>query len=111
MDRFPEAFKGFEQMVDVERIDSFRQLRLAFASWAGQKWLDTYMQLKALGVEARKLGIPVVAEKRPFANRGRGIAQVPERKAVTWRHEVVTVRGSCQDRYRDLKTGRFLRKP
>jgi hypothetical protein len=34
MDRFPEAFRRFEEVVDVDRIQSFRQLRLAFAYWA-----------------------------------------------------------------------------
>ena len=29
----------------------------------------------------------------------------------TWRHETVTVRGKPQVRYRDLKTGRFIKKP
>jgi hypothetical protein len=68
------------------------------------------MQMMALKVEARKLGIPVVFERRPSV-APRGVAHVPERVALTWRHEVVTVRGSSQHRYRDLKTGRFIRKP
>jgi hypothetical protein len=59
MDRFPEAFKRFEEVVDVDRIESFRQLHFAFASWSGRKWHDTYMQNRALAVEARKHGIPL----------------------------------------------------
>ena len=104
MDRFPEAFNRFEEVVDVRRIESFRQLRLAFASWAGWKWHDTYMQNRALANEAHKLGIPVSIGRRPVA-RHHG------RTAVTWRHEVVTVKGKSQIRYRDLKTGRFIKKP
>jgi hypothetical protein len=110
MDKFPEAFKRFEQMVDVERIESFRQLRLAFASWAGQKWHDTPLQLNALAVEARKQGIPVAVQGRHSAHR-RGFAHFPSRRAVSWRHEVVTVKGHYQNRYRDQKTGRFIKKP
>jgi hypothetical protein len=68
------------------------------------------MQMMALKVEARKLGIPVSVEGRPSV-APRGLAHFPERVSVTWRHEVVTVKGSSQDRYRDLKTGRFIRKP
>jgi hypothetical protein len=111
MDKFPEAFSRFEQVVEVDKIESFRELLVQFRMWAGQKWHGTNRQLNALAVEPRKRGIPVVVEKRPLANRGRGVAHVSERVAVSWRHEVVTVRGSCQDRYRDLKTGRFVRKP
>jgi hypothetical protein len=104
VDRFPEAFRRFEEVVDVRRIDSFRQLKLAFASWAGWKWLDTYMQNRALAVEAWRLGIPVLVDKRPsFHMYGR--------KTATWRHEIVTVKGKSQTRYRDLKTGRFIKKP
>jgi hypothetical protein len=29
----------------------------------------------------------------------------------TWRHETVSVRGKSQVRYRDLETGRFIKKP
>jgi hypothetical protein len=65
---------------------------------------------RALKVEAKKLGIPVSVERKPSV-APRGVANVPERLAVAWRHEVVTVRGSSQNRYRDLKTGRFIRKP
>jgi hypothetical protein len=104
VDRFPEAFRRFEEVVDVSRIQSFRQLRLAFAYWAGWKWHDTYMQNRALAVEARRLGIPVFVERRP-------VARFHGRTAVTWRHEVVTVKGKSQVRYRDLKTGRFIKKP
>jgi len=45
---------------------------------------------------------------------GTGESEVPfapEKRPLTWRYEVVTVRGGSQDRYRDLKTGRFIRKP
>jgi len=104
MDRFPEAFRRFEEVVDVRRIQSFRQLRLAFAYWAGWRWHDTYMQNRALAIEARKLNIPVFVERRPVAfSYGRTV--------VTWRHEVVTVKGKSQVRHRDLKTGRFIKKP
>ena len=104
MDRFPEAFSRFEEVVDVRRIESFRQLRLAFASWAGWKWHDTYMQNRALANEAHRLGIPVFAERRP-------IARFHGRNAVTWRHEIVTVKNKSQIRYRNLRTGRFIEKP
>jgi hypothetical protein len=104
VDRFPEAFRRFEDVVDVRRIQSFRQLRLAFAYWAGWKWHDTFMQNRALAVEARRLGITVFIERRP-------VAHFHGRTAVTWRHEVVTVKGKSQVRYRDVKTGRFIKKP
>jgi len=62
------------------------------------------MQNRALTVEARRLGIPVYIERRP-------VARFHGRKAVTWRQEIVIVKGKSQNRYRDLKTGRFIKKP
>lgn len=55
-------------------------------------------------MEARRLGIPVFVERRP-------VAHVYGRTAVTWRHKVVTGKGKSQNRYRDLRTGRFIKKP
>jgi hypothetical protein len=86
VDRFSEALRRFEEVVDVSRIQSFRQLRLAFSHWAGWKWHDIYMQNRALAVEARRLGITAFAERRP-------IARFHGRTAVTWKHEVVLVKG------------------
>jgi len=110
LDKFPEAFRRFEEVVDVDRIESFTQLELAFALWAGQKWHGTYLQREALAREARQRGIPafVASGRVPY---GRRTSHVAQREAATWRHEVVNVRGHSQDRYRDLKTGRFIRKP
>lgn len=96
MDRFPEAFRRFEEVVDVDRIKSFRQLTLAFSLWAGEKWKDTWKQREALRVEAERLGI--VQPERPVPSK-------------TWRFEWVEVKGKPQIRYRDLKTGRFIKKP
>jgi hypothetical protein len=30
---------------------------------------------------------------------------------ATWRHETITVKDKSQNRYRDLQTGRFIKKP
>lgn len=60
MDKFPSAFKRFEQTVDTSKIKSLQQLKLAFQSWAGRKWKDTTKQVQALRVEAVRLGIPEV---------------------------------------------------
>ena len=56
-DKFPEAFRRFEQNVSTRQIKTFEQLTLAFSSWAGLKWKDTSRQNDALAVQARKLGI------------------------------------------------------
>jgi hypothetical protein len=96
VDKFPEPFKRFEKDVDISEIKSFRQLKLEIASWMSEKWKDTSAQNRALSVEARKRGIPVERAYVPF---------------VSWRHETVLARGKGQARYRDLKSGRFIRKP
>ena len=85
-DRFPEAFKRFEEVVPVRRIKSFEQLKLAFGAWAGEKWIPTNRQLEALAVQARKHGIPIYAEER----------RVFRFPSVSWRHETVMIKGKSQ---------------
>jgi hypothetical protein len=104
-DRFPEAFRRFEEDVDVSKFESFRQLELAFGHWAGQKWIPTYRQLDALRYEARRIG----ALRDGF--RRRNTIYFPYSPNISWRHETVSVRGRIQHRYRDNRSGRFIKKP
>jgi len=56
-DKFPEAFNRFKEDVNVRNIKTWKQLQLAFGSWAGKKWVPTGKQLDGLAIQARKLGI------------------------------------------------------
>lgn len=56
MDKFPEAFKRFEHVVDVDKFDNYRELAYSFSAWAGKNWRDSYKQNLALMKEGRKLG-------------------------------------------------------
>ena len=53
MDKFPEAFRRFENDVDIGRLESYRQLTLSFRWWAGQRWKGTTRQWSALNSEAK----------------------------------------------------------
>lgn len=103
-DRFPEAFRRFEDVVYVDRFENYQQLAYAFSSWAGKRWRDTYKQNLALEREARRLGI---SGEIPAYHR----RQNPYHFKTTWKCETVMVKGKPQNRYRDLKTGRFIKKP
>lgn len=72
MDKFPEAFERFERTHNTKDIKSFDELRMAFDSWAGDRWRDSPRQLRALAHEARRLGIPVPVSlrRRRVAERG-----------------------------------------
>lgn len=114
MDRFPEAFERFERVVEIGRFRSYFELALAFQSWAGRNWKGTAKQWKALDRESENLGFsPPTIYGSSTRTRGYSTYHVPTRKtkAVTFRHEVVNVKGKSQNRYRDLKTGRFIKKP
>jgi hypothetical protein len=89
-EKFQEAFERFEDVVDVDSIDSFGELRSAFSEWAGYKWKDTGLQLHALSDEARRLGL------------------LP--RPVSYRIFYVNVRGKPQERWRDNRTGRFIKR-
>jgi len=105
VDRFPEAFERFERVVDISRFDSYRELAYAFSHWAGRRWVDSYDQNLALREEARKRGFFDARLPRYFER------QSARETRQSWRHETVIVRGKSQDRYRDIKTGRFIKKP
>lgn len=70
MDKFPEAFRRFEQQVNIKNIKEFNQIEMMFGGWAGKKWLPTQKQSLALAREADKRGIrnitiPEWVVKRP----------------------------------------------
>jgi hypothetical protein len=64
LDKFPEAFKRFEQVVDVSKIKTFQQLLSAFRLWAGRKWVGSPLQVEALKEEAFKREIPQIPVTR-----------------------------------------------
>ena len=105
VDRFPEAFQRFEQVVYVDRFKSYRELAYAFSYWAGKRWVDSPEQNRALKREAERRGFRDA--KIPLYFRRH--SQVSTHR--TCRRETVIVRGKAQARYRDLKTGRFIKKP
>jgi hypothetical protein len=114
MDRFPEAFERFESDVYVDKFESYSQLLFAFQSWAGRNWNGTEKQWSAFNAQAERLGFDVpsfIREEVRESGLSGSYSSGGRQEAVTWRHEVVTVKGNSQDRYRDLKTGRFIRKP
>ena len=102
---FPEAFQRFESVVDIRRFRSYRELTYAFSHWAGRRWVDSYKQNDALRDEARKRGFFDARLPRYFERQS--VRQTKQ----SWRRETVTVKGKSQVRYRDLKTGRFIKKP
>ena len=102
MDRFPEAFHRFEKVVDLRSFRSGRELTYAFTHWAGRRWINSYLQNKALKRELEKIGfieyLPRYTKPQFYTKQ-------------TWKREIVRVKSKTQVRYRDIKTGRFIRKP
>jgi hypothetical protein len=112
MDKFPEAFRRFENDVDISKFESYHQFITAFRWWGGQRWKGTAKQWRALNREAENLGFNVPNVYRD-SMRGKRYSEVyyVEERASTWRMETVNVKGAKQARYRDLRTGRFIKKP
>jgi hypothetical protein len=81
------------------------EIGFPFSSWAGEKWMFTRRQMDALTVEALRLGIPVQSERERRVPYSHWTSQ------PTWKYETINVRGKSQKRYRDIKTGRFIKKP
>ena len=109
-DRFPEAFERFENDVDIGQFTSYHQLTMTFRHWAGERWKGTYRQWNALNREAENVGfdVPEVYEE---AIREKRYTDFYGRDNSTWKRETVSIRGVTQNRYRDVRTGRFIKKP
>jgi hypothetical protein len=75
---------------------------MVFSKWAGTNGRITKPQEEALKVEALRIGIKNIPQTR----RPR-----PTYNLRTWRPETITIRGKIRRIYRDLKTGRFIKKP
>jgi hypothetical protein len=103
------CLERFEEDVDIRSLRSYSELITAFRWWTGEKWKGSTKQWRALNREAERLGFEVPV----FIRREIREAREPliTRKPAKWRREVVRVRGKPQNRYRDLKTGRFIKKP
>lgn len=71
MDKFPEAFRRFERVVDVNQFDSYKNMSYAFGQWAGKRWKDSYLQNKALKREGKRLGFDDIELPRYFHKRER----------------------------------------
>jgi hypothetical protein len=104
-DKFPEAFRRFERVVDTRWIRSFDELRMSFESWQGYR--SSSMQRHALAREAMRIGIPVDVGVGLWKRK----VALESDLTPTWRHEFVIIRNRSFARYRDLRTGRFIRKP
>ena len=99
------SFTSGDPLQSLTGLNAFRIIAFVLSHWASIRWVDSYQQNLALREEARKRGffdarLPRYFE-RPSARQTR----------QSWRHETVIVRGKSQERYRDIKTGRFIKKP
>jgi hypothetical protein len=107
MDKFPEAFKRFERDVRTDNVRLFNQLKIMFSGWAGERWINSLAQNEALKREAGRLGIGELPTRWIPVERDFNLRS----KLPTWRLETVKIKGRSQPRYRDLRTGRFIKKP
>jgi len=136
MDKFPEAFNRFKKVVNIDDIPKYKELKMAFSHWAGEKWIDSPAQNMALKIEAGKHGIPMRGprERAPYEYKRepcepyhyhrvdrwqrraekaewRAPVTVSKSKNETWYYERVTVKGKLQSRFRDRKSGCFIKRP
>jgi hypothetical protein len=79
----------------------------------GDKWYPTDRQEEALIDEAKRRGYferwEELKRQKELSWYAQRQPQVPSTRR--YRRETVTVRGKSQVRYRDIKTGRFIKKP
>jgi hypothetical protein len=119
MDKFPEAFDRYEEKVDIDDLQSASELISSFSIFQGYN--ATSKQLDALKNESikRRLGfdwtIPKWVKKKDYwrfyQSRIKDKGFVQAEKLEVYVKATFNVRGKPQTRYRDPKTGRFIKKP
>ena len=118
MDKFPEAFDRYEERVDIDDLQSASELISSFSYWQGYN--PTSKQLDALKNESikRRLGfdwsIPKWVKKRNYwayyQSRFNDTGYVQTEKRRVYVKATFNVKGKPQVRYRDVRTGRFIRR-
>ena len=108
---FQEAFDRMERDTNSRDCRSLDELRLVAERYFDGKWYPTNRQLEALKDEARRRDYFERWEKKKDAIQSYAQRQPQVSAERTWRREIVTVRGKPQVRHRDLRTGRFIKKP
>ncbi len=103
-ERFREAFRRFERVVDIGRFSNVFQLELAFGRWAGDKYHGTRKQKYALAEEAEEHNMQVPLS---FFSRSKEVGwKIRETKNVNtdsfMRH------GKTVYIFRDAETGKFV---
>jgi hypothetical protein len=106
LDNFPEAFERFKSDVDIGRFEFYHELTLAFGWWAGERWRGTSRQWGALNEEAENLGFEPPDFIREELEDNRRYS-----RGYSWRKEEFSLRGRARSVYRDIKTGRFIKRP
>jgi hypothetical protein len=105
LDRFPSAFKRFEERVDISDVREFEDLERIFGRWAGYRWIPTADQERALRIEAERIGIPL---RRPTPEQRRA-ERIIQRNILPFAVRREKDR-SGRVHFRDTRTGRFTRK-
>jgi hypothetical protein len=120
MDKFPEAFNRYEERVDIDDLQSASELISSFSIFQGYN--ATSKQIDGLRIESikRRLGfdwsLPKWVKKKDYRiyyqsrKRYVQVKRIAEKRRV-YVKATFNVRGKPQTRYRDVKTGRFIKKP
>jgi len=101
MDKFPEAFNRYEERVDIDDLESAQELISEFALWAGKNWVNSKTQLKAIKIEAKKLGFDV---RLPTWVKKKDYWRFPRKAVVTQNWRTVVRSG----KHRGFRNKQFL---
>ena len=101
MDKFPSAFKRFEESrYAKDSYKSIQDLQTRFGVF--QKYYPTYKQRKCLD------NYDYLVEEKPEPVKEE---YTFKRKELTYRIERYEIKTGFKTRYRDNKTGRFIKRP
>ena len=105
-DKFPPAFKRFEEKVDIDNVNTLKELIDEFKNWGLKKAPITKLQRKGLAIEGVKIGIDPIYTTRWF-RKERDIQYTTKTgKIVSYHQSAKFIEGN-----RNALTGKFSGKP
>lgn len=113
-DRFPEAFKRFEEEINVSKVNTLDELIDEFKDWGLERAPITNLQRKVLAIEGVKIGIDPVYLSRYF-RKERDISYFTKTgKKVSYHQSakfIEVYRHVLTDKSKNIRGGTFSSKP
>ena len=105
-DKFPPAFRRFEEKVDIDDVKTLKELMEEFKNWGLKKAPITKKQRKGLAIEGVKIGIDPVLPVT-YVRKEKEITYTTKTGKIVSYHQKLKI----MQAHRNILTGRYSKEP